>query len=117
MCTGDGSLGRILHTTFREFHFHAVGRQRGMLADRAETVRSLMGRPDYGTPTTTPTRPRTARTHLRATTCKICRTSHTYGKSSLRPRTIVHTHKQTLPHSKSGGAKAPCRFEPDLRYC
>jgi hypothetical protein len=21
------------------------------------------------------------------------------------------------PDSKSGGAKAPCRFEPDLRYC
>jgi hypothetical protein len=21
------------------------------------------------------------------------------------------------PDSKSGGARAPCRFEPDLRYC
>jgi hypothetical protein len=29
---------------FAEFAFHAVGRQREMLTDRAETVRSLMGK-------------------------------------------------------------------------
>jgi hypothetical protein len=77
--------------------------QRRMLTDRAGTVRNLIGKPDSGTPTTTPTRPETARTRPHATARKVYRISYTYGKFSLRPRAKAHRQKQTLPLSHGGG--------------
>jgi hypothetical protein len=44
--TGYGTSWNAVKRKFNlgEFTFHAVGRQRGMLTDRAETVRSLVGK-------------------------------------------------------------------------